>query len=395
MKADHSQHPKEYDAVLGGKASTPATGAILGGMAGVERRFASDDPATRIAAIQDVLKYGKSGLNLALQGLEDPSKEVQKAAYLVLRNLSDPQIRQVVKEYLPHQHFDCLHTVKAGSNIVVSPDGTRTASLQGKWIKVGHLETHEWLFSIEKYPKAKEFFCLAYNAERLIRVRNIPRPTLDVYHREDLEFTLTGHEADIRAVAISHDHKILASCSLDKTIKLWNLQTGKLIYTFGSYLTIGAHSQGVECIAFSPNNQMLASGSYDGTIKLWNLRTRERLRTLKNYANCLTFSPDGQTLVSSSWDRKIRLWNVKAGEVALTLEGHFGNTTAFAFSPDGRILAMGSGDSTVQLWKATAGEHICTLTGHQNAITSLAFHWDGETLISSSIDKTVKIWGVR
>jgi WD40 repeat protein len=69
--------------------------------------------------------------------------------------------------------------------------------------------------------------------------------------------TLSGHTEPIRAITISPDGQILASSGDDKTIKLWNLKTGKLLFT------LTGHLDGVNSIAISPDGQIVVSCSYD------------------------------------------------------------------------------------------------------------------------------------
>jgi WD40 repeat protein len=77
--------------------------------------------------------------------------------------------------------------------------------------------------------------------------------------------TLNGHTQPAISVAFSPNGKLLASSSLDKTIKLWEVATGK------ERATLRGHTSLVRCVAFSPDNRMLASASYDKTIKLWDI----------------------------------------------------------------------------------------------------------------------------
>ena len=80
-----------------------------------------------------------------------------------------------------------------------------------------------------------------------------------------LLLTLTGHTQGIHSVAISPDGQTLVSGSEDKTIKVWELSTGKLVYT------LTGHEDGVRSVAISPDGQILVSGSADHTIKVWGV----------------------------------------------------------------------------------------------------------------------------
>jgi COMPASS component SWD3 len=279
--------------------------------------------------------------------------------------------------------------------VAISPEGTRTASLHGKIIRICDLDTGEILYTVDKYPRAQETFVLCQETEVFVRSRNTPKHrALEIWQGGELRHTSLGHEAEITAIVISPDSRVIATGSADTTLKIWNLETGKLICTLGSHLTWGAHKQRIVSLAFSPIAQTLASSSSDGTIKLWNLRSRECSQTIKGYANYLAFSPDGQTLAAGGWDRNIQLRQLSNPDSQITLSGHFNSINAIAFSPDGRTVVSASADGNIKFWNASTGEHIHTLCGHQNSVTCLTFSSDGETIISGSLDKTVKIWGV-
>ena len=216
--------------------------------------------------------------------------------------------------------------------------------------------------------------------------------------------SLSGHSQAVKSVAFSPDGKILATASDDKTIKLWQIET------LAEICTLLGHSHAVKSVAFSPDGQILASGSWDKTIKLWDVNTGTEICTMTGHqlqVNSVAFSPQGQLLASASYDRTIRLWQIPALESSHkefqnrpcysllgTLSGHAWAVLTVAFSPDGKILATGSDDNTIKLWEVNTGQLICTLVGHSWSVVAVAFTADGETLLSASCDKTVKLWRV-
>lgn len=118
-------------------------------------------------------------------------------------------------------------------------------------------------------------------------------------------YTLMGHAHIVGALAMSADAKILVSGSRDKTIKIWQLETGELVRT------LKGHKDEVCAIALSPDEQIIASGSVDKTIKLWHVNTGELLATFTGHTKTVTavaFTASGEMLVSGSLDKTIKIW---------------------------------------------------------------------------------------
>jgi len=196
---------------------------------------------------------------------------------------------------------------------------------------------------------------------------------------------------EITALAFSPDGKVLASASGDKTIKLWNLETGE------EKLSLTAHKLAINALAFSPDGKVLASASGDKTIKLWNLETGEEKLSLtahKLAINALAFSCDGATLASASGDKTIKLWNLETGEEKLSLTAHKLAINALAFSPDGATLASASGDKTIKLWNLETAEEQLSISTQKSIVSALTFSPDRRLLASISDQQWLKLWSI-
>ncbi|BAY76805.1 WD-40 repeat-containing protein [Nostoc linckia NIES-25] len=201
----------------------------------------------------------------------------------------------------------------------------------------------------------------------------------------------SGHTAAVLAVDISPDSSLIASASIDRTIKLWRRDGTEVA-------TLKGHKGAVRAIAFSPDGQMLASGGEDGTIKLWK-RDGTLLRSFKAHTASIwgvAFSPDGQFLASGGWDRTVKIWQ-RDGTLLNTFQAYETGFFGVTFSPDGQIVAAGNGDGTVKLWERNASgwqsaKPLQTLLGHNAWVLKVAFSPDGQTIVSGSEDKTIKLW---
>ena len=117
---------------------------------------------------------------------------------------------------------------------------------------------------------------------------------------------LTGHQQPITQVSFSPDGNTIASCSFDKSVKLWAGASGKYINSLRS------HVEAVYQVAWSGDSRLVVSASKDSTIKVWEARTQKRLFELPGHADevyAVDWAPDGDRVVSGSKDRIMKMWS--------------------------------------------------------------------------------------
>jgi WD40 repeat protein/transcriptional regulator with XRE-family HTH domain len=202
----------------------------------------------------------------------------------------------------------------------------------------------------------------------------------------------SAHSAAVWTVLFSPDGQILASSSYDGTVRLWDVRTHHCLRV------LRGHENGVRAIAFDPSGQWLASGSFDNTIRFWDVQSGECLQILRGQMGtvfALAFDPSGQQLASGNLDQTIQVWDVKTGACLQTLQGHTGVAWTIAISPDNRILASGSDDKTIRLWDLKTGECIRVWHEHTSWVRSVIFSTDGQILFSGSDDRTIKLWDIK
>eukprot|EP01038_Epipyxis_sp_PR26KG_P005289 gene5289-7351_t len=207
--------------------------------------------------------------------------------------------------------------------------------------------------------------------------------------------TIKGHVDEIQTVVFSPKGTYLASCSFDKTIRLWNCRTGEL-----TRIIEGIHS--FTSISFSPDGLLLASGAMDGSIRLWDTATGELVGKYSTIAGNtvrvirVRFSQDGQFVTAAYDDKSLLMWNViRGGNVYQQLEGSLDIINSIDYSQDNKLMVTASKDKFLIVWDTASAKQILRYEGHGASVNSARFSCDGSLIASGSDDMTIIIWSVN
>lgn len=241
-------------------------------------------------------------------------------------------------------------------------------------------------------------------------------------------WNLRGHRKSLTSIAFRFDGAMIATASLDRTVRLWDPRAGEQIRCL-----MGGHRDWVRAVAFSPDGKLLASAGDDGGIRLWDPESGERKYRMighEGWVRGLAWSPDGRIVVSGGRDGMVCLWEASSLQLLARLGPFQGGVSRLAFDPLGQWLAVGR-SGAVEIWdlerasraqlvevsgarpvlsagpsnqlfigddrgagafSVSTGRFTQHYTAHGSPIRAIAIHGNGKALVTAGADRTVRLW---
>lgn len=184
----------------------------------------------------------------------------------------------------------------------------------------------------------------------------------------------------------SFTEKYLASSSIDKSVKLWDMATGDCV------LTLNGHTSTVRTVKLTEDR--IISGGRDGTIRIWDLQGNciFILENHKASVRCLDIC--GDELISCSYDGSVYLWNWRTGELIKEFQKHKSRVYVALICQDYYISA--GQDSVIHI--TSKKTNFCKkLSLHKSVIStlSLCYFENKPILISAGLDGIIGIWDIH
>ena len=247
---------------------------------------------------------------------------------------------------------------------------------------------------------------------------------------------VSGHEAAVNDVAVSNDGAKVVTCSGDKTVRVWDANSGTQLIVLATHaqevLRLSrspvlaaehagerAYSRGGREVRFNGDRRLvIATAARDcachvlecnlgATLQTYGGIPREGweaadavagdagLASHRDRVEAVVFSPCGLLVATGSHDKTVKVWSVGSGGLLRTCVGHRGDVTAVCFTKDSASLLSTSTDHSCCVWDVESGALVASLSGHTKPVRCVSYSPESDRAATGANDKTLRLWNLR
>lgn len=367
----------------------------------------SNNVTQKINALLDAFDSDE-GINLLIQALGDPVREIRETARWLLSETQNEEAEQALRQY-PYAQMQHLYTITGYSErepgyFVISTDqkallsNCHSEEKKGyayATVKIWNLQTGELTHTL---PFTHEHLSTGQNGQIIVGHFQQIIDVWKSWEMKRLRLTLYG-SIDIGSLTVSSDGSIIACGELGPRplgqISVWNVQTGKLIHSIQWQPAKG--SCNISTVMVSPDASLLLSQDkqrYGDLHRLWNLQTGELIRAFETHpywvADAIANTSSGGCIVSGIRDNSVKVWDINSDQLLHSFPG----CSPTAMTPDGKVLAYCNDTNEIVVWDLEVDQEICKLPENPSPIRAICLSSDREWVVSYDADQTIKIYGL-
>ncbi|KAJ7507233.1 WD40-repeat-containing domain protein [Mycena galericulata] len=291
----------------------------------------------------------------------------------------------------------CLSSLRGDhgsiSSVAYSHDGSLFALGYSSEFVTVRAASSGVLLSTFEYPTPQEVMSLVFlpGDKYIVAATNTGLVSQWTILTASIVRSYEGHRSAATCVAVTATTPTqMASASLDATIRLWNVTTGKCTSV------LSCHGSAVRAVAYIPDGTRLLSGSDDGIVRIWDASDYRELRNVSAHESgigALAISPNGSTYCTGATDCLVKIFSMDSDAPTFTLTGHTEKIICLTYTDNGAaLLSVGDHERHSRLWDTSTGvlKRLC-----RGKISQAAFSPDGERLVTSSTDGICRISAAR
>ena len=198
-----------------------------------------------------------------------------------------------------------------------------------------------------------------------------------------------GHTNEVNYAQFSTDGKRILTVSEDKTAKIWESETGKIL------ANLKGHKSGILKGYFSPNGNTILTIGDDSSAILWNTSTASIVKVFGTKRSKVTgaqFSKDGKLIFTNCTDSTVKLFDAESGLLKYQIKNSKDDVFSATLNSTNTEIATIGSDNNIRIWKVSSGKQLKVLKGHTDMINYIEYSPDGSKLISGATDSTARVW---